>query len=201
MTELKSGEEMTRDYCELIAREVETLEVLLSEDPSELTCDECGESRGICEGFYGPTSVQCRECGAIESSELGYGYELGDIHEDCGGEFHGETRHAFKNDALELLEELGIDEDETPTIVDYVNAYALDFIPRGEYSTGAHGWTVTACELLRTLGGPGCMITAHDGRTSVEVSVVWGGDTFTKWVYAPTVASSLMELATETAGN
>jgi hypothetical protein len=200
MEEVKSSADMAREYCESIADEIRLLEEVLTTADDDYACEECGENRVTCVSLYGPSASVCELCGEIESSDYGYGYEVGDTHADCGGVFHGNQRHDYRRGLAELFRyELSEDPDEAPTIADYVNGAALDLTALGEFSTTGNGWNVTGCEVLRSAGGPGCTITA-DWNDTLAVLVNWGGSESKIYPYAPTVTEALLELANEIAG-
>jgi len=100
---------------------------------------------------------------------------------------------------FELLNEMAIAagesaEDYAPSIVDYLNAYCLEFFATGEKRDG--DWTLTGTKSLRTFGGPNCWIeTGFNGF--VTVSVYWGGGSATNRVPAAVVVESLNEMGGE----
>jgi hypothetical protein len=163
---------LARDYAASIGAEILALENVLA--GVEFNCVECGESWSWCRGLYGPDS---------ENDDLGM------IHN-----FEPSEAQEF-----ELLNEMAIAAGESadgyaPSIVDYLNAYCLEFFATGEKRGGE--WTLTGTKSLRTFGGPNCWIeTGDDGF--VTVSVYWGGESATNRVPAAVVAQSLNEMGGE----
>ena len=72
----------------------------------------------------------------------------------------------------------------------WLSVHALDVDVTRSLATG----DVTAVEVTRTIGGPGCWITFRPWG-DVEVVAAWGGDRATRYVAAPTVADYLIDYA------
>ena len=96
--------------------------------------------------------------------------------------------------ALERGELDGFDPDDThhdgDVIGTWLNWCALDV----EVARSLTTRDVTAVEVTRTIGGPGCWITFR-AVGDAEVVAAWGGDRATRYVAAPTVADYLVDYA------
>ena len=182
---------LARDYCAEIVKEIENLELVLSSNFDELdVCRECGESSSVCEGLYGANAAsRCDECNGVADSD-GIGQEC----DYCGTVMiANDMVHKFDPNFSEAVEmwlamagESG-DDDYAPSVFDYLNAFCLDFVEIGE-RRGGGDWEITGAKALRTFGGPNCWIT-WQGGSSVLVSVGWGGDSFEQRVTSPAVAA------------
>ena len=182
---------LARDYCADIVKEIKNLELVLSSNFDELdVCHECGESSSVCEGLYGANAAsRCDECNGVADSD-GIGQEC----DYCGTiMIANDMAHKFDPNFPKAVElwfsmayESGDGDDYAPSVFDYLNAFCLDFVEIGERRGG--DWEVTGAKALRTFGGPNCWIT-WDGGSSVLVSVVWGGGSFEQRVTSPAVAA------------
>jgi hypothetical protein len=83
------------------------------------------------------------------------------------------------------------DLDDGDVVGTWLNDRALDVEVARSLTTG----DVTAVEVTRTIGGPGCWITFRAWSDEVEVVAAWGGDRATQYVAAPTVADYLVDYA------
>ena len=96
--------------------------------------------------------------------------------------------------ALERGELDGYDPEDPYTDGDVIGTWlnwsALDVEVARSLTTG----DVTAVEVTRTIGGPGCWITFRPWG-DVEVVAAWGGDRATRYVAAPSVADYLVDYA------
>ena len=96
--------------------------------------------------------------------------------------------------ALERGELDGFDPDDTyhdgDVIGTWLDQCALDVEVARSLTTG----DVTAVEVARTIGGPGCWITFRNVGDA-EVVAVWGGDRATRYVAAEGVATYLIDYA------
>ena len=82
------------------------------------------------------------------------------------------------------------DLDDGDVVGTWLNYHALDVEVARSLQTG----DVTAVEVTRTIGGPGCWITFRYAGDA-EVVAAWGGDRATRYVAAPTVADYLVDYA------
>ena len=189
---------LARDYCADIVKEIKNLELVLSSNFDELdVCRECGESSSVCEGLYGANAAaRCNECNGVADSD-GIGQEC----DYCGAiMIANNMAHKFDPNFPKAVEmwlamagESG-DDDYAPSVFDYLNAFCLEFVEIGERH-GRGDWEITGAKALRSFGGPTCWITWQGGFTwpggsSVLVSVVWGGGSFEQRVTSPAVAAS-----------
>ena len=181
---------LARDYCADIVKEIKNLELVLSSNFDELdVCHECGESSSVCEGLYGANAAsRCDECNGVADSD-GIGQEC----DYCGTiMIANDMAHKFDPNFPKAVElwfsmayESGDGDDYAPSVFDYLNAFCLDFVEIGERRGG--DWEVTGAKALRTFGGPTCWII-WEGGSSVLVSVGWD-DSFKERVISPAVAA------------
>ena len=82
------------------------------------------------------------------------------------------------------------DLDDGDVVGTWLNYCALDVEVARSLTTG----DVTAVEVARTIGGPGCWITFRNVGDA-EVVAVWGGDRATRYVAAEGVATYLIDYA------
>lgn len=187
----KTGEEMAREYAQSVADGIEVLERVLGATDHDIaalaTCEDCGYSPNC----SGESVARCQECGDDTD-----GSAAGDACNWCGDGIYVLDDHAYRPndaDAVQLFKELSND-GEPVTVYDWLED-VLEIVPHGQFSGGE--WTVTSVAVLVAFGGPTCRVIAHDSRTSVEVVASWWSSEQTVWVYAPTLAASLMEYADE----
>ncbi len=110
-----------------------------------------------------------------------------------GGEFNSTESPAAVEMFDTLADQSGDERDDyAPSVVDYLNAYCLEFKTLGERD-GLGKWEVTGHKILRTFGGPNCWIT-DEGDEWVLVAVYWGGRESVQRVYAPSLVAQLGEL-------
>jgi hypothetical protein len=103
----------------------------------------------------------------------------------------GETNE--NDEAIELLNTLAEQSGEelndySPSVLDYINAYALEFKTLGERD-GLGNWEITGYKILRSFGGPNCWIVVDGAILTIET--YWGGDKAVEVVYAPNIISQL----------
>ncbi len=92
-----------------------------------------------------------------------------------------------------MAETAGEERDNyTANVIDYLNAYCLEFKTLGERS-GSDDWEITGHKILRTFGGPNCWIT-ESGNNHVRVEVYWGGSEASTSVYAPAFVEALGDI-------
>ena len=97
--------------------------------------------------------------------------------------------------ALERGELDGHDPEDPYTDGDVVGTWLNDLALDVEVARSLTTRDVTAVEVTRTIGGPGCWITFRAWSDEVEVVAAWGGDRATRYVAAPTVADYLVDYA------
>lgn len=189
---------MARDYAATIADEVRTLEEVLSSTWEDLTtCQKCGENESFCQSLYGDNArAICPEC-----NEVGESYQIGEPCGYCGAvkiendQAH-ETRYEFP-ECVEMWRDMAREAGETPdeyapSVIEYLNAFCLEYVATGERRNGAQ-WETTGAKVLRTYGGPNCWIIC-EGGSSVLVSVYWGSDEYSERVPASSIVEQLTEL-------
>ena len=98
---------------------------------------------------------------------------------------------------LDMLATMAAQADEeletyAAQVVDYLNAYCLEFKTLGERG-GLGTWEVTGHKILRASGGPNCWIT-DEGGDWVQVAAYWGGTESVQRVYAPSLVAQLGDL-------
>jgi hypothetical protein len=80
------------------------------------------------------------------------------------------------------------DLDDGDVVWTWLNDRALDVEVARSLTTG----DVTAVEVTRTIGGPGCWVTFRT-TGDVEVLAMWGGDRATRYVRADGVREHILE--------
>ena len=108
---------------------------------------------------------------------------------------HDEQRAVDR--AVELCEKMAEQAGEemadySPSIVHYLNRYALEYVLTG--LNRGEGWELTGGKMLRSFGGPNVWITWKMDDETIAVDAYWS-DHDSREVYAPNVVAQLAELA------
>jgi hypothetical protein len=95
---------------------------------------------------------------------------------------------------VEELEEGRTDDGLTVGAWDAISEWAQSCVLDLEWTTSSNARTITEVILTRTIGGPGCWITAN-GDGTVTVRAAWGSDRGRRTVGAPSLDAWAWEMA------